>query len=228
MIFSSQFFLLFFTFFLLTGCARTSTLYSNTFVKPTKTITNIKVLYLENKLIGKSGETSDSSLTSMGYNDLPELLRERATLVLKMNGITSEYTTIQHVNFGQKEAINSIQWAKNTNTSTPLLILQVVDGTITSYQGNTTYDLNMHANLFDSSTQTRLWTGQFKNRLTKTLLVHVGFDNEFVDKMIKSILEQMAKDGFIQLNDNKVLLPESIKELTPHLDIVKQKIPHPS
>lgn len=194
-----------FTTLLATGCAGTSTLYSNTFVKPAQTVTDIKILYLENKLVGKRG--GSVSLAAIGYNDLPELLKERAPVVFNLNGISADYATIQKADFGQKEALNTVRWSKTGNANSPLLVIQIVDGSAMTYQGSTTYYLNMHANLFDSSTQTRQWTGQFRNTLSKALLGRIGFDNDFVDKMLKSVLEQMAKDGIVKLHGEKAIIP---------------------
>ncbi len=192
---------------LLSGCVGTNTLYSNVFIKPSQPITEIKVLYLENKMVGK-GNTPSSDLATIGYNDLPELLKERVPLVFGMNNLRTSYATVEKRNFGQQEAIEAAKWTTSVNSKPPLLVIQVVNGTIaTANNGNTTIQLNMHANLFEGSANARLWTGQFRNTLYISLLGRIGFDNAFADSMLKTILEQMAKDGIIKLPDNKAVIP---------------------
>lgn len=193
--------------FLLSGCTGTSTLYSNVFSKPSQPITEIKFLYLENKLQSKTGR-SDSALSTFGYYDLPELLKERVPLILKMNGIAADYATFEKVNFGEKEKINSIKWSKSHDAKTGLLVLQFINGKITrSTRSGTHATLNMHVNLFSGEPKKRQWTGQFKNSLAKTPLFFSHFDNEYVDGLLKMVLEQMSNDGIIKLKDNKVQLP---------------------
>lgn len=192
---------------LLGGCAGTSTLYANTFAKPAQPLTDLKVLYLENKLITKIGEKSES-LAAIGYNDLPELFRERVPVVLGMNGISAEYASIPRVDFGRRQAIEAVRWSMGRENSA-LLVIQVVDGSMITSRGNTTYYLNMHANLYDMSSSVRKWTGQFKNTLGGSILYRVKFDNEFVDEALKTVLEQMANDGFVKLKEGKALIPKN-------------------
>lgn len=186
-----------------TACSGTATRYSNSFVKPTQTIKELKVLYLENKLVAERGASGTVSLTKIGYNDLPELLRERVPIVFNANGISTDYATIQRRNFGQKEAIESVEWAKNGNAGASLLIIQVVDGSALTDKYGTTYYLNLDANLFDANTRTRLWTGQFQNTVQYQAFNWSRFDNAFVDKMLTSILEQMAKEGYVTIKAPK-------------------------
>ncbi len=193
----------------LSGCVGTSTLYSNVFVKPSQPPTEIRVLYLENQLVTSSSDT-DLAIAALGYNDLPELLKERVPIVFGMNKISTAYATIPRSNYGQKEAIEAVKWARKAGSNPPLLIIQVVEGTVqTSNQySNITVRLKMHANLFESNATTRIWTGQFQNTLSKALLGRIGFDNEFVDKLLGVVLEQMASDGIIALPGGKPLIPE--------------------
>lgn len=197
---------------LITGCTGTSTLYSKTFVRPSKAVTEINFLYIENKLQDRHGR-SNTALTKVGYTDLPELLNERVPIIFKMNGITTDYAAIEKVNFGLKQKINAIKWSKLKNPKTGLLVVQVSNGYISTTSGNSTVVLNMHANLFSGTPRKRLWTGQFRNRLAKAPLGTIGFDNEFVDNLLKTILEQMSKDGIIILPDNNAVIPSYSVEI---------------
>jgi hypothetical protein len=194
---------------LLTGCTGTHTLYSKTLVKPIQPTTEIKVLYLDNKLTG-SGNRPIGALQAVGYDDLPELLRERVPMVFSMNGLQATYAALEKMNFGQNEAMETVKWAATrSGIKPPLLVIQVVNGSILSdrQNGSSTVTLNMHANLFDGGIKTRQWTGQFQNTLSLSLLGRVGFDNEFADNMLKIILEQMSEDGIIKLSENKAVIP---------------------
>lgn len=195
----------------LSGCARTSTLYSNTFIKPSQPINELKVLYLENKLTFSNSNTP-ANFSDIGYTDLPELFRERVPIVFGLNGLGNEYATFQKRDFGQREAINAVKWTKHGDAYIPLLTIQVVDGSIVSGSKTpTTITLNLHANLIDPKNNNRLWTGQFKNAFTKPPVGRTGFDNEFTDYLLKTILEQMAKDGIILLKEGKATMPSAKK-----------------
>lgn len=192
---------------LLSGCAGTSTLYSNTFVKPSRPLTEMKVLYLENLLVSTRSKMSDN-FAQIGYTDLPELLRERVPIIFGLNNINSDYATFQRKDFGQTEAINTIKWANDNSKNSPVLTIQVVDGTVVSGSRTPhTVNLNMHANLIDTKTNTRQWTGQFRNRFVQPPVGRSGYDKPFVDNLLKTILEQMAKDGFVNLPEGKAAIP---------------------
>lgn len=190
----------------LQGCAGTSTLYSNTFVKPATQITKLNVLYIESNLVSKSSKTG-MQFYDIGYTDLPELLRERVPIVFAVNNIGSEYATFKSQGFGQKEAMESIKWASGTPDAM-LLTLQVLDGNVVSGSHTPrTTTLNMQANLIDPKTTLRQWTGQFRNTFVAPPVGKNGFDNGFVDNLLKTVLEQMSRDGIIALVEHKAVLP---------------------
>lgn len=192
---------------LLAGCAHTSTLYSNTFMRPSQPVSEMKVLYLENTLTS-AGTGAAADFSAYGYNDLPELLRERISVVFKLNNIHADYATFRKQYFGQQQAIDSIKWASTDNPYSPLLIIEIVGGSVVSGQRTpTTITLNMNANLIDAKTKLRMWTGQFASRFMQPPVTHVGFDNKSTDSLLKIILEQMDKDGIISLRGGQVVMP---------------------
>lgn len=199
-------------FFLLTGCTGTAVLYSNVFDKSVQPITELRVLYLENKLSSKQSPilaSGNPMLASIGYDDLGHLFHERVPLVFNMNGIAVEVESIKRAEFGKAEVDQMAIWAQKDGKAVPVMVLQIVDGssiTNTRY-GSTVVYLNLHANLINPATKRRMWTGQFQNTLSIALLGKIAFDNQFVDKMLKEILEQMVKDRLIALPNGEVLIP---------------------
>jgi hypothetical protein len=65
----------------------------------------------------------------------------------------------------------------------------------------------MQANLIDPRTKLRQWTGQFRNTFVAPPAGKNGFDNEFVDNLLKTVLEQMSRDGIIALAEHKAVIP---------------------
>lgn len=197
---------------LLSGCVGTTTMYSNVFDKAAQPATEFRVLYLENKLGSKQGAAlpaRNPMLSTIGYDDLPELFRERVPLVFGMNGLSAEVEAIKRTEFGKQEEQQTLAWSQKEGKNIPVLVLQIVDGnsiTNTKY-GSTVIYLRLHANMINPETKKRIWTGQFENTLSIALLGKVGFDNKFVDKMLKEILEQMAKDKMVTLPKGEALIP---------------------
>lgn len=193
---------------LLAGCASTFTTYSNTFIKPLQPINEMKVLYLENVLID-SATKNPIDFSDIGYTDLPELFRDRVQIIFDLNNIHSDYTTFKKPNFGQKEAIQAVKWSNTGGAYPTMLIIEVVSGSIVSGQRTPrTTTINMHANLIDTKTNLRIWTGQFMNRFMQPPVGRMGFDNESTDRLLKTILEQMGKDKIINLVEGKVSMPK--------------------
>lgn len=197
--------------FFMQGCARTSTLYSNTFIKPAKHVNKLNVIYIESNLVSKTSKAS-TSLYDVGYTDLPELLRERVPIVFALNNLGSDYATFKTQGFGHKEAMESIKWAGD-NPGAMLLTLKILNGQVVSgtHTPRTT-TLNMQANLIDPTTKLRQWTGQFRNTFVAPPAGKNGFDNEFVDNLLKTVLEQMSQDGIIPLNEHKAAIPQTKRE----------------
>lgn len=197
--------------FSMQGCARTSTLYSNTFIKPAKHVNKLNVIYIESNLVSKTSKAS-TSLYDVGYTDLPELLRERVPIVFALNNLAADYATFKTQSFGHKEAMESIKWAGD-NPGAMLLTLIILNGQVVSgtHTPRTT-TLNMQANLIDPTTKLRQWTGQFRNTFVAPPAGKNGFDNEFVDNLLKTVLEQMSQDGIIPLNEHKAAIPQTKRE----------------
>lgn len=192
--------------FSMQGCASTATLYSNTFIKPVKHVNKLNVMYIESNLVSRTSKTS-TQLYDIGYTDLPELLRERIPIVFALNNIGSDYATFKTQGFGHKEAMESIKWA-NDNPGAMLLTLQILNGQVVSgTRTPRTTTLNMQANLIDPTTKLRQWTGQFRNTFVAPPAGKNGFDNEFVDNLIKTVLEQMSQDGIIALAEHRAAIP---------------------
>lgn len=183
------------------GCATTSTLYSNTFVKPSGPVSRLNVLYIESNLVFK-GTNTTLQFYDIGYTDLPELLRERVPIVFGLNGIEAECEAARSRDLAR-------QWANNKGNSM-LLTLQIIDGQVVSGSHTPrTTSLNLQANLIDPATRLRQWTGQFRNTFVAPPAGKNGFDNAFVDHMLKIVLEQLARDGIVRLPDDRAKVPES-------------------
>lgn len=192
----------------LAGCANTFTLSSNTFVKPPQPISEMKVLYLEN-ILTDSATKNPINFSEIGYTDLPELFRDRVPVVFGLNNINSDYATFPKQNFGQKEAMQAIKWSNTGNAYPTMLIIEVVSGTEVWGQNTPpTYSIYMDANLIDTTTSNKLWTGQFMSRFMQPPVGRMGFDNESIDRLLKTILEQMNKGGVIKLKGGKVSMPQ--------------------
>lgn len=193
------------TAFLLTGCTGTSIIYSNALVKPAEPVKEIKVLYLENTLTNSSG-MSGWILEAVGYENLPERLRERVPVIFGMNNIVSDYSTSKRTDFGPKETPENIKWTKTSNAQ--LMVIQIVNGWSSyRYGGLTHISLNLQATLFDTATYAKLWIGQFENTLKLEHSCQNTLSNNFVDQMLKTILEQMAQDRIIMLPGNNAMVP---------------------
>lgn len=193
------------------GCTTTGTslISSSVLVKPTQSIKEMQVLYLENTLQSSDG-MSGWMLETYGYVNLPERFRERVPIVLEMNNIVSDYSTSKKADFNREKAAQYIpKWTK-TNNPPSLLIMQAVDGS----RSGMTFFLNIQVSLFstsDTAAPVRLWVGQFSNTLNKKVVDSKIcldiFDNEFVDQMLKTILDQMAKDGILALPGKTATIP---------------------
>ena len=106
-----------------------------------------------------------------------------------------------------KEAMESIKWA-NDNPGAMLLTLQILNGQVVSETRTPrTITLNMQANLIDPATKLRQWTGQFRNTFVAPPAGKNGLGNEFVDNLIKIVLEQMSQGGIIALAEHKTMIP---------------------
>jgi hypothetical protein len=192
--------------FLLTGCASTSALYSNTFVKPASRISKINIVYIESRL-SSQGSKSTNEFFDIGYTDLPELFGERVPIVLGLNNIQAEYATFKRVDLGKAQQAEIIKWANNA-PDTMILTLQVIDGNVVSGPRTPrTTTLNFQANLTDPKTRLRQWTGQFRVKFVAPPVGKNGFDNASVDNLLKNVLEQLAKDEFISLANSQVVMP---------------------
>ena len=194
---------------LLAGCLGTAALNSNTFVKPAAPITALKVLYVQNNLVGNRGGTA--SLSGIGYESLPKLLEDRVPLVLGLNKISAQFNSIQKIDGVPNNLITGLKWGGAESANAPLLTIQIINGTVLRAMagGATDYHLTMQVTLFDSTGRTMLWTGQFKNMLSIAMLGVVKFDNDFVDKMLKTVLEKMASDEIIKLASGNAIIPAS-------------------
>lgn len=195
----------------LVGCSSSSTKYSNTFIKPSKAISEVKVLYLNHSFFDPTTRTP-ANLSEIAYADLPELLRERVSKVFALNKIASEYATLEKRDFGQEQQIQAIPWPSSGNATSALLVIEVTNiYSIIGSRTPRTYFVTTSANLFAPNKISRIWTGQFENRFMQPPFGHVGFDNKSTDRLLKTVLEQMEKDGVVELEGGKVVLPKQEK-----------------
>lgn len=202
-----------FLMFILAGCANSSTTFSNTFIKPLQPITEMRVLYIENELAPPgekgAGERIPQPVSDTGYMDLPELLRERVPKVFKLNNINAKYETFKREKFGRDEQIQAVNWSAEGSSYPSLLILDVPGISFISGGGRAPTDfVKINANLFGSENKSRIWTGQFTSQFVQSLITYNGFDNKSTDRLLKTILEQMDKDGIIRLTNGKAILPD--------------------
>lgn len=214
--FSAYFVTSIFFLFFLSGCTGTAVRYSNVFDKSAGVNTELHLLYLENKLSNSrdaANPRANPLLASIGYNDLGYLLAERAPVVFNLNGVAVKFETMQKTELGQLNSNNMIAWAQSGGSTAPVLVLQIVGGSVvTNSQGANTVYLNLHANLFNTKTWERIWTGQFENTLFISPLMRTGFDKQFVDNMLKEILLQMHKDKLVTLSKGEVVMPTYVSQ----------------
>ncbi|ADL56416.1 hypothetical protein [Gallionella capsiferriformans] len=209
--FTAYFSTIVFLLLFLTGCTGTAVRYSNVFDKSAGPNTELHVLYLENKLASSQDVRNPQSnplLASIGYNDVGYLLAERVPIFFNLNGLAVQFESMQKTELGQINGNKMIAWAKNGGSAAPVLVLQIVGGSVlTNSQNGSSIFLNLHANLFNSKTWERIWTGQFENTLFISSLMRTGFDKQFVDNMLKEILLQMNKDKLVVLSKGEVVMP---------------------
>lgn len=207
----AKLFVVFLSIFL-AGCASSPTLYSNTFIKPPQPISGIKVLYLEN-VATDFGTKNPTDISDIGYPDLPKLFRDRVPVVFDLNNIHNDYATLPKPNFGQREAIQAVKWSNIGNTYSTILIIEVVSGSEVGQQDtSSTVFVYTRANLIDTRTNIRLWTGQFINGFMRPSAGHVVLGSDSTDLLLKIILEQMDKDGVIKLKEGNVFMPKKESE----------------
>lgn len=220
---SAHFALAIFFLLLLTGCTGTTLRYSNVFDKSAKPNSEFRLLYLENNLSSTQDPGSPQTnrvLASIGYNDLSYLLAERAPIIFNLNGLNIEVETMKRTELGQTETKKMITWAQKDGKSTPVLVLQIVSGSSVTQRGSTVIYLNLHANLYNPKTWTRIWTGQFENTLAIGGFSTTGFDNQFVDGILKQMLMQLSKDKLVVIPKGEVIMPSYIK---PKMDVSLEK-----
>lgn len=199
------------------GCTGTSALSSRTFVKPTRPLDAIRVLYIERDISFRSSPSfsPNAKLAAVGYNNVASVLRKRVPAVFDMNRIGWDYASIPKEVLGVRKEIDldNVLWEKAEHQQAPILLVQIIGGTITSSvtYGSTTVTLKMNATLIDQSRMKSLWNGRFENVLGVALLGRVGFDDEFVDTMLKTVLDRMAGDGIISLPNNQAVIPRAGK-----------------
>lgn len=205
--------LVFGAFVLLTACGSDPIAIQSAkaFVKPEQTYSELKLLYLDKKPTWVSGRIDPTlSLQMLGYSKLPALLEKRVPVVFGMNGIKAEYASVPANSFGRTEAAQAARWSQSGGTNTPILVIGTVDGSswdTSKYNGNQMMFVTMQADLLDFKTRQRLWTAKFENAVTIAASGRQGFNQEYVDQMLKVVLEQLAKDGMIQLPDNTAKVP---------------------
>ena len=192
---------------LLSGCGGMTTIQSTkTNSSLANEIKDLNVIYQHNELHSIiPGDKKDIEYT--GYNDLPKLLQERTPLVFGLNHISTKFASTNSANSTQKTQFDTLK--PNESSHAPVLLIQAVNAkaSFNSYGGSVL--INMQANLYDATRKIDYWTINFENAI-----YYGGFglsghiDSGYVDKMLKTIIEQMSKDKLINLPDNKALLPE--------------------
>lgn len=180
---------------LLAGCVGSSIRYSNVLAKPEEKFKGFNVIYLENDLIAKNHNTA--SIVSIGYNDLPELMRERVPIIMQEYDLVGECESVKKVYFSDEIKAKAVKWSKANPANLPLLIIQVTGGTALRYQASTAFYLDTQASLFNANQFSRIWTAQLSTNLGISPLVRDGFDNKYVDQLLRTIFKQMKDDGLL-------------------------------
>ncbi len=191
---------------LLSSCT-SSVKYSNVFERPKQPYQEVNSVFLTSKLNGMSYH-----FTKAGYDDLGELFRERAPLVLGANGIRTKTTVVRYDDTKPTQLDEVMAWAKADGRTGPVLLLNVASGReYYSSQSGRTLWLTLQANLYNPASKRREWTSQLEIQLVRTPLVELfeptKFDKAWMDGALKLVLEQMAKERFIQLPKNEAVSP---------------------
>lgn len=185
------------------GCVAEPQIQSSTLARPGESLAAIRVLYLTNRLVSQRG--SDKLVADAVYKDIPMRLSERVPAVFALNGIRTDYAISQNADFRPDEATSSVKWGRHDELRSPLLVIQVTDGYSVVAHGNVSLVLNLHIALHDIDRHTKLWNCKY--RMGIGTLREISHGHEVVDKMLKAVLDQMARDGLIQLLGDAAVLP---------------------
>lgn len=199
---------------LLAGCTGTSMKSSIVLDKTAKPVDELRVLYIENQLDGINEK--NSIVGKISYPKLGSLLKERAPIVFGLNNIPVEINAVKLKDLAGPEA-KKLEWPKTHGKFIPLLELQVISArAMTNSSGTTNVYMDLRATLLNppsvaGATMRRTWVGTLSLGLGYGSLGigDVAFDEEFVDSMLKQLLESMSVAKMIHLADGKAKIPKN-------------------
>jgi hypothetical protein len=196
---------------LISGCAATSALQSRTLEKPAAPVRSMVLIYAEADFVDKRVRDpvprEQTTFGKVGYYDIPKLLAERAPLVFSVNGLSaSKILTTDTASLS-----GFLEKAAKDFPDLPILVVQLVGGTV-SYGTSTNLHFRQQVNLYRSQPSLgKLWTGDFSISVGYSSLMTIGFDQENVDRMLVTILRQLATDGIIVEPTGGIKQPKSVK-----------------
>jgi len=203
-------FFLLFLMLLISGCAATSALQSKVLEKPAEPIRSAVLIYVENDLEDKRGRNpiprDQTSLGKVGYFDIPKLLAERAQPVFSINGLSASKILITD---GVSLPTLLEKTAKDFPGS-PILVLQMI-GVNAFHGAATNLYFRQQVDLYRTQPFGKLWAGLFENVVGFSAVMTIGFDVENVDRILVTILRQLATDGLIVEPTGGVKHPRSGK-----------------
>jgi hypothetical protein len=200
---------------LLAGCTGTSMKNSIVMDKSAKPVSELRVLYIENQLAGIN--QPDSIVGKISYPKLGSLLQERAPIIFGLNNIPVELKLVKPSDLIGPDA-KKLEWTRTHGKNLPLLELQVISArAMTNSSGTTNVYMDLRATLFHAPANNAGTTMQIAWKGTMSLglgygslgIGNVVFDNEFVDDMLKRLLESMSAAKMIHLADGKVRTSEN-------------------
>jgi hypothetical protein len=195
---------------LLTGCTGTSMKNSVVLDKSAKPVNELRVLYIENQLAGIN--QPDSIVGKISYPKLGSLLQERTPVIFGLNNIPVEVNAVKPSDLMGPDA-KKLNWTATPGKFLPLLELQVINArAMTNSSGTTNVNMDLRVTLLNApnnsaGTMQRSWVGVFDLGLGYGMLGSVVFDDKFVDKMLKQILESMSAAKMIYLAEGKAQIP---------------------
>jgi hypothetical protein len=197
---------------LLAGCTGTSMKNSIVLDKSAKPVSEMHVLYIENQLAGI--DQPDSIVGKISYPKLGNILQERTPVIFGLNNIPVEVNAVKPSDFMGSDA-KKLNWTATPGNFLPLLELQVINArAVTNSSGTTNVNMDLRVTLLNApnnsaGTMRRTWVGVFDLGLGYGMLGSVVFDEKFVDKMLKQILESMSAAKMIYLAEGKAQIPSN-------------------
>lgn len=200
----------------MTGCASSTLFSSRVDARPSSTIRQIEIDYIENdmRVAGLAvSEQRDDKLERYGYYDLGRLLAERAPALFAANGLSGTVKIVPQPRGDTPAVLGPIP----AGTATLILAAKGLQEQKVGLLQHRAY-ISVGSQLLDQPVPgggagKRLWTSNVTFRLgwdeaLGVMKIH-RIDPEFVDNLLKGLLNNMAADGMVALASGKAVLAAS-------------------